>query len=362
MGQELSLNRVSDDDLLRRLLKRVGTSRRVEADLVADIGEVDSRRLYRREAAPSMFEYCCHTLHLSEAEAYLRITVARLARRHPVLLDMLRDGRLHLSGIERLAPHLTTRNRDALLKRATHKSKKEIEEIVAELAPRPDELSSIRKLPERRSRHARPSAPQLRLDGVSTGSGALSGSLPAPSRPASARPPVVEPLGEARYKVSFMATAELREKLERLQALMRTSVPGADLAKVIDAAVTRELERVEARRFAKTNTPRKRVGATDTTPSSRHIPAPVRRMVHQRDGGRCTYKARHGRRCTKRHDLEFHHKKPYGKGGEHSPENLALVCKPHNALLAEQDYGKDVVNKFRRSADGGREAPLASGP
>jgi hypothetical protein len=51
-----------------------------------------------------MFVYCID-VHLSEAEAYLRITAARAAREHPVLLHMLADGRLHLTGIAKLVPH-----------------------------------------------------------------------------------------------------------------------------------------------------------------------------------------------------------------------------------------------------------------
>ena len=45
-----------------------------------------------------MFSYATDVLHLSEAEAYLRIAAARASRRHPVLLTMLDDGRLHLIG------------------------------------------------------------------------------------------------------------------------------------------------------------------------------------------------------------------------------------------------------------------------
>jgi hypothetical protein len=52
-----SLDYVSDDELLRRLSELVSHSRRVEADLVAHIGEVEERRLYAREASPSMFAY-----------------------------------------------------------------------------------------------------------------------------------------------------------------------------------------------------------------------------------------------------------------------------------------------------------------
>src|SRR6185369_11806177 len=102
------------DELLRRLAELVQQSRRVEAVLVAHIAAVDERRLYIREAS-SMFAYCTQVLHLSEHEAYARITVARASRRHPVLLTMLRDGQLHVSGIAKLAPHLTVTNCDKLL-------------------------------------------------------------------------------------------------------------------------------------------------------------------------------------------------------------------------------------------------------
>ena len=123
---------------------------RVESELVAHIAEVDGRRLYAREASSSMFKYATDVLHLSEAEAYLRIAAARASRRHPVLLKMLDDGRLHLSGIAVLAPHLTDANCEELLARATYKTKRELLVLVAEIAPKPDVAPSIRKLPRSR--------------------------------------------------------------------------------------------------------------------------------------------------------------------------------------------------------------------
>ena len=60
------------------------------------------------------------------------------------------------------------------------------------------------------------------------------------------RQALVEPLSPARYKVQFTASAELHDKLERLQALMRSEVPGGDLAAIIERAVTEKLERLEA--------------------------------------------------------------------------------------------------------------------
>src|SRR5262245_59466641 len=146
-SKDLALGSLSDDALLCRLRELVSHSRRVEADLVAHIGEVDARRLFARFAFSSMFAYCTEGLHLSEAEAYRRITVARASRQHPVLLERLRDGSLHLSGIALLVPILTAENCASVLKRATHRTKRQLEELVAELSPRPDAHSLIRKLP-----------------------------------------------------------------------------------------------------------------------------------------------------------------------------------------------------------------------
>lgn len=140
------LKSLSNADLLRRLAELVRQSRRVEAVLIAHIAEVDERRAYIDEAS-SMFTYCTQVLHLSEHEAYARITVARASRRYPALLVMLRDGRLHASGIGKLVPHLTDANADEVLARATHKTKRQIEELVATIAPQPDVLATVRKVP-----------------------------------------------------------------------------------------------------------------------------------------------------------------------------------------------------------------------
>jgi hypothetical protein len=103
--------------------------------------------------------------------------------------------------------------------------------------------------------------------------------------------------------------AELYEKLERLRALMRSQVPDADLAAIIDVTVEK-LERLEARRFAKTKARRKGPGETSRSTASRYFSAAVRRTVSERDGRRCCYVDRQGRRCGERGWLEYHHRTP----------------------------------------------------
>jgi 5-methylcytosine-specific restriction endonuclease McrA len=159
---------------------------------------------------------------------------------------------------------------------------------------------------------------------------------------------VVEPLSPARYKVQFTASAELRDKLERLVALMRSEVPDGDLGAIVERAVSEKLERLEARRYAQTSAPRKTLAETDTKPASRHIPAAVRRAVRERDGDRCRYVDQQGRRCSARERLEFHHLHPFGLGGDHSPGNLRLLCKRHNLYLAERDYGQAAIRRHQQ--------------
>jgi hypothetical protein len=347
MSSTHELHSISDDELLRRLSELLKHSRRVEADLVAHIGEVDARRLYAREASSSMFTYCTEALHLSEAEAYLRIAAARASRKYPMLLTMLSDGRLHPSGIGKLAPHLTEANCEEVLARAAHKSKREIEELVAELAPRADVPTSVRKLPERAETAP---AVELRPDAVKIATRPDTVPFVQPGPPAPAPPPVVQPIAPARYKVAFTASAQFRDKLERLQALMQV-----DLADAIEAAVTEKLERLEAKRFAETKAPRKSLEETDTSASSRYIPAAVKRVVRRRDGDRCTFVDGQGRRCTERRGLEFHHDDPYAAAG--------TVLQPIFVFYVDYaDIGiKRVMGQYRRNGDRVSETAPAFG-
>ena len=76
------------------------------------------------------------------------------------------------------------------------------------------------------------------------------------------------------------------------------------------------------------------------------IPAFVKDQVYIRDGGRCTYVARDGTRCSCRKSLEFDHKTPRALGGDNSVENIRLLCKAHNLLMAEKAFGREYIKQF----------------
>ena len=166
--------------------------------------------------------------------------------------------------------------------------------------------------------------------------------------------PKPEPLSPERFKITFTASAELKDKLERLRALTQE-----DLVEAIEAAVTEKLERLETKRYGETKKPRKSLAETATSAKSRYVPVAVRRIVCQRDRKQCTFMDETGRRCTEREGLEFHHDDPYGLGGDHDPARMRLLCRRHNVYLAERDYGKSVMEKYRKT--GGRVSDTAPG-
>jgi 5-methylcytosine-specific restriction endonuclease McrA len=81
----------------------------------------------------------------------------------------------------------------------------------------------------------------------------------------------------------------------------------------------------------------------------RYIPAAVRRAVFARDGGRCCYVDELGTRCCETARLEFHHAIPFARAGAHDEANLSLRCTQHNALAAEEDFGREFVAQRRSS-------------
>jgi hypothetical protein len=135
-----SLSHLSDTALLHDLKALIAQERITITDVLAHIAEVDARKLYAPAGYSSMFVYCVDALHLSEDAASKRIQAARAGRRFPVLFSAMAEGRLHMTAVCLLAPHLTPETVDELIEEASHRRKSEIEDLLAaryDLPPRP---------------------------------------------------------------------------------------------------------------------------------------------------------------------------------------------------------------------------------
>src|SRR5437867_9621218 len=131
-------DRLSDQDLLARLHVLAGNEREASFDLLAHLAELDGRpALYAAQGYGSLFSYCTQALRLSEDAACSRIEAARACRRFPLILELLASGSLSLTSVRLLGRHLTAENHESVLAKARNRTRREIEALVAELAPRP---------------------------------------------------------------------------------------------------------------------------------------------------------------------------------------------------------------------------------
>jgi len=135
------LSRLSGRDVLDVLYRIASQDQELAALYLAYIAEADARQLYRDEGCSSMHAFCVQRLHLSDPAAFKRIHAARAARRFPEIFVAVADGRLHLSAVCMIAPHLTPENAASLIAEATHRRKFEIEQLLARRFPAPDRLA-----------------------------------------------------------------------------------------------------------------------------------------------------------------------------------------------------------------------------
>jgi hypothetical protein len=350
-----SLSCLSDSELLSATWRLARSERAATVQLLAALAEVDERRLFLGEGCSSLFTYCTRVLRLSEHAAYGRIEAARVARRFPVMLELLEDGALTLTTVCIMAPHLTHENHAVVLEAARHKSKREVELQVAALMMMPDIPTVLRKLPQPRGHaSATPESGASRSAGTNGGGDAsvvvptCSADEGAPTAVTAAQssPAVIEPLTPERYKLQLTVSKGTHDKLRRLQDLLRHQIPSGDPALILDKALTLLLKQVENTKLAAAARPRPlNVGAQRT----RRIPASVRRQVWERDDGRCAFVGSHGR-CDERGFLEFHHIEPYAAGGATTADNLELRCRAHNQYEAELFFGRGASLARERRA------------
>lgn len=267
------------------------------AHLIAQIAEVDARRLFRQRAYPSMHAYCVSHLHFSEESAYKRVQVARAARRFPAILDAIAANRIHLSGLVVLAPHLTHESHASVLSRATHITLAAIREIVAELAPRPDIPTSLvpmaMAVPQGLSPAPAPLEPvhmnvhessqQLDSNPVAT--------VAVPTVPSP--PGKLRPLSPERFAFQVTLTQVTRDLMKQAQDALGSAVAAQAYDALLREAFKALIAKKQHQRFAATSQPRVRRSKGD----GRYVPSEVKRQVWKRDGGQCTFRATRPAAC-----------------------------------------------------------------
>src|SRR4051812_20077453 len=256
---------LSDATLVTEVDRLAGREREATVAFIVHLAEFDARRLYAPAGFPSTFAYCVESLHLSEDAAFNRIEVARLARAHPAILDMLVAGRLSPTTARMRRRYVTEENHERLLAAAAGQSKGDLEKVLAGLFPHPDVPASIRRSPPAAGNVRPPdtndggartrgtaigcrvmatadamAAGTLDMPPLSGAANVVSAGVPGRSEPSQSaadppsylppqRRPAVRPLSSERYEIRFTVSGKTREKLRRAQDLLAGCLPSGDV-------------------------------------------------------------------------------------------------------------------------------------
>lgn len=371
-------------DLFAALKAQLGHESSLQADSLVTLMELETGHGFAPLGFDSLFSLCVQGLGMSEDAAGTRIYVARLARRVPLVIQWLREGRTNLTALRHLAKVLTPQNASTVLFEAQGLKIDEIKRLAFRMGnpgpapgnpPKDGEESSGCRAVE-----GTPSEVKGRASEAKAGSSASNGAggqspaeVPDQSReqpyPPEPPPPVPNPRGRSSSQLKAVSETETRlsvvlpervaTKLKRIQDLASHKVRVDDLAALLEHVFDDYLASNDPLLEPVPEKPKpvKRVRRT------RRIPKYVRAMVWQRDGGRCTFVSPlTGRRCECRRGLEIDHIQAYAKGGSSTDlANLRLLCRAHNAHAAREEFGAEfIAGKVRRPRAG--PAASAQGP
>ena len=340
-----SLSHLSDPALAHEIGASFTRRHLNTSDLLLLLAEAEERQLYLPAAYPSLCAWCVGEHRLTEDVALKWIRGARAARRCPALFAAVEDGRLHLTAVILLAPHLTPETVDELILAAAYQSKSEIRAFLALRFPSP--ASHVTPLFATVDPDPPPAPDDVAVAGPMDG--ATSGTVAK----VDLDPPVTPSPDPRTCELKFRVRPAVRDKLKRAKDLLGHAVPNGDPGEVLDRALDALIPQLERRKFAATDNPRP---SGRRSKSTRYIPADVRRAVRERDGGQCTFVSANGRRCESRGRLEYDHVQPVGKGGVATVKNTRLLCRAHNQYAAEQAYGADFMRGKREQARAARQA------
>jgi 5-methylcytosine-specific restriction endonuclease McrA len=331
------LSQRSDAELLRDLIALVARERATTARLLAHIAEVEQRRLYAPAGYESMHAYCVGELGFTESSAYKRLQAARMARAFPALFGAIAEGTLNLTGLLLVGPHLTAENTDELIAAVAHQSIAEIGRLLGARSPAaeaPPLFDPMSKSLDSNPTFCAPADPA----GPTTETATCANRVPRGGDPA------LEP--QRPYQLKVNLTEATRDKLLRARDLLSHAVPSGDLALVLDRALDALLPQLETRKLGSAR-PARRPQHRAPALGTRTVPAPVRRAVWERDGGRCTFASVTGRRCGARRRLEFDHVVPVARGGVATVDGIRLRCRTHNQYEAERLFGAAFMRHKR---------------
>jgi hypothetical protein len=251
-------------DIYQRAKATAQKFKRLDAELLRAIREVEDHRIYIEYGCRSLSEFCVKHLELAPNVAFNFITVMRTSKKVPELARAVEDG-LALTRARRLAAVITPENHAHWFTRARELPLIEFERALATENPRLVEIESAR------------------------------------------------PTAADRNRIEFFVSNDGVERLRRAQELIANQRGRpATWEETITAAVEVLIAAKDPVQRARRNQGRKN--------------ASLRTKVFARDQGRCQMKTATNSRCGSRKFPHLHHKHARFNGGLDHPDNLVTLC------------------------------------
>ena len=432
------LSRLPDRVLLARTRQLVERERHLHVEIVDHLREIEDRDLHLARGFSTLFDYAVNELGYSNGAAWRRTLAMRLCRRMPDVRERLRNGSLTLSTAAQLQSAFERQERkrrrewaqqqrrseqaaasttafvaardgqstdrlpagpaaspppvagsvrvqmpvvvlDAtgqreLVKQATGKSSRQVEELLASVDPnlaspreqlraRGDGTWTFTVVVDRECRqgldhlkallsHVDPAMsygqlvnrlvqdelrrrnPRLRgSTGTDTRPAATDGSAAKRTMPAESTRHL-DSNGAAAAKPAA-ATAGATSASKREAQPVHDGAPAENGTSPEPAEAVSTAKHVAADGGTAPSKPNQPgigdAGRQQPAPTGRGIAAAIKRAVWERDQGRCSYvDPMTGRRCSSRHLLQIDHIRPWARGGGARLDNLRLLCHAHH--------------------------------
>jgi HNH endonuclease len=298
---------MNDHDLCERLRVLVTKERQITNEILQLINLIQERRAYLSLGFSSIYDLLVKGMGYSSSSVFRRIEAAKVLRAVPVVKEKLETGKINLTTLSKAQTVMKAQERltgEKLSIEFKEEVIKEIENKTTEEAER----SLLALMPEVK--------PQLNQE----------------------RRKIIDDT-ITRHTMNF--SKEMTEDLTRLKEIFSHKFPNASDAQIVGHALKFLLEKAD---------PLKKSGDRGQKVTAATAASRVKRVTLQRDGGACTFRdPKSGKVCGSRYQVEVDHIIPKALGGKDAPENLRVLCRQHNLLMAERIFGREHMVRFRKT-------------
>jgi len=322
------MNKISTPQLHKKIETLVRKEREITAELIENLQEMERRRSYLELGYGSLFSYLVEHLGYSKGAASRRVSCIRLCEKLPEASEKLKEGSLNMSNASKLNTYLQNSGEapsEELLQTASEKSEEDLER----------ELFKRQEKQEENGLKGKPRHRPERTRRVSSEESVIEVALNEEE---------MELLQEVKMRMSHinpsLSTKEMllylmRDYLKRKSPKHQRSGTEQKKEPAPRAKEQKQSELFQDQQEQKSQLPRSgpcEGTSRSTAKRSRHIPTANRKKVNERDQGQCSFVSElTGKRCASRYQLEYDHVRPFALNGEHSVENLRLLCRRHHA-------------------------------